>query len=190
MLGFKEKVKEELKKARNMKADNSKEHKYEPFIIKFGDRHSPSEGWGYGSLDICYLLKEFPPCKMYRHEDSCTAYYPTDKKEKEVKTVTVTEVNPVRLDCDGLGFYIYTLKWFTKINDNFFKLEVIINYATEFVGISYKYNDSRQLPKYSRFKAVPRKAGLKPIMYYSNSGEYMTKFKCEVIDINDKDFFI
>lgn len=193
MLEFKKKVKEELKKARNRKADDSKKYpnQYWPLTIEFGDRHSPYSG-GYDSLEVCYLLKKFPPCKMYRHEGGGTAYHPTDviQKEKVKVKTAATEVNPVRLDCDGLSSYTYTLKWFTKINDNFFKLEVIINYATELVNISYKYNDSRQLPKFSGFKAMPRKAGLNPIMYYGDSGENMTKFKCEVIDINDKDFFI
>ena len=193
MLEFKKKVKKELKKASETEADKSKEHpnQYYPFTIHFGDRYNGMSD-RYTSLEVCYLLKKFPPCKMYKHEGGGTGYYPTNviRKEKRVKVQTATEVNPVRLDCDGLDTYIYTLKWFTKINDNFFKLEVIINYGTELVNISYKYNDSRNLPKFSGFKAEPRKAGLKPIMYYGDSGEYMTKYKCEVIDINDKDFFI
>ena len=175
------KVKEDLERLKKVKSSDI----YYPTSIKFGDRYNTHSD-SYGTTEVAYLLNKFPPCKIYKHEDSCTAYYPTDIPQKEEKVI---EVNPVRLDCDGLDSYVYTLKWFTKIKEHFFKVEVIINYGSDFIKITYKYNDSRQLLKYSNFKAVTVK-GLKAIMYYGNSGDHMTAFKCEVLDINDKNFFI
>jgi len=202
MTPLQKKVKKELKEAHNMEPEISVEYpnQYYPFTIKFGDSYNPYSD-SYGATEIAYLLSKFPPCEMFKHADSCTAYYPTDIPQKKNR---VTEVNPIRLDCEGLNSYVYTLKWYTKIKvksrgvahkyvseneENFFKIEVIINYGMEFVKITYKYNDSRQLPKYSHFKAIAI-MGLKAIMYYEDSGNYMTKFKCEVLDIKDKKFFI
>jgi hypothetical protein len=182
-------VKKELKEAHNMEPEISVEYpnQYYPLTIKFGDRYNPYSD-SHDATEVAYLLSKFPPCEMFKHADSCTAYYPTDVPQK--KKERVIEVNPIRLDCDGLDSYVYTLIWYTKIKENFFKIEVIINYGgSEYVKITYKYNDSRQLPKYSRFKAVTV-MGLKAIMYYGDSGDYMAKFKCEVIDIHDKSFFI
>lgn len=160
---------------------------YYPATVKFGDRFNHSES--FSATEVAYLLSKFPPCKMFRHADSCTGYHPTDKLEKEVKhKVEVTEVSPIRLDCEGLESYVYTLIWYTKIKEHFFKMEVIINYGTDFVKITHKYNDSRQKPKYSDFNAVTV-IGLKAIKYYGGTGDYMTTFKCEVIDKRDKKFF-
>lgn len=185
MTPLQKKVKEDLEKLKKVESSETASM----LIIKFGDRYNSFID-SYDTTEVAYLLSKFPPCKMFKHADSCTGYYPTDKLQKKVKhKVEVTEVNPIRLDCEGLDSYVHTLKWFTKIKEHFFKVEVIINYGSDFVEITYKFNDSRSLPKYSKFKANPI-AGLKAIMYYGDSGEYMTKFKCEVLDINDKDFFV
>lgn len=180
MTPLQKKVKEDLKRLKAVKTGDV----YSPATVKFGDRYGHTDS--YDAAEVAYLLSKFPPCKMYKHEDSCTAYYPTDKaKNKE----TVTEVNPVLLECDGLDSYIYTLTWFTEMNKVYWNIEVIIDYGSELVKITYKYNDSRQLPKFSGFKARPV-AGLKAIVYYGDSGEHMTRFKCEVLNKRNKKFFI
>ena len=180
MTPLQRKVKEKIEEARKTKMNTN--DPYYPFQIIFGDMYTC-----YNATEVAYLLKKFPPCKMYKHFDSCTAYYPVNKAQKKE---TVIEVNPVHMWCKGLTSYTYILRWYTVIEGNFFTVRVIINYGPELVGITFKYNDSRQLPKYSQFKATPKVRGLKAHMYYGDSGDYMTKFLCEVEDINNKEFFI
>lgn len=163
----------------------SKENRYYPHTISFGDRYSPYSD-SYGRVEVSYLLKKFPPCKMYKHSAGCTGYHPVKKAEKNEGVI---EVNPILLECDGLESYTYTLRWFTKIGKVYYKINVIINYGCEFVTITFNYNDSRQFPKYTNFNAIVV-FGLRSIKYYGGSGEYMTPFKCEVRDIKDKKFFI
>lgn len=158
---------------------------YYPKEIKFGMEDSLP----LSSPDVAYLLSKFPPCKTYKHFDSCTAYYPTNVPENPKKKETIVEVNPVLLVCEGLDRYTYVLEWFTCINNCFFKIRVRIDYGYKFVTIAYKYNDSRSLPKYSGFNASTF-PGLIAYKYYGDSGEYMVTFKCEVENVSDINYFI
>jgi len=158
--------------------------------IKFGDSYSMSQET-YSRQDVCYLLRQFPPCKTYKHSDSCTGYIPSNKPQKGFHKphLTIKQVNPVVLWCDGLESYNYTLVWYTRLNNTYYKVKVLINYGRELIKIDYDYNDRRSLPKYDNFKAKPVK-GLNAIKYGRGSYDYMQKFAVEVIDKNDTDFFI
>ena len=181
------KVKKELAGCKGVRP--SKENRYYPITIRFGDRYIPYNE-SYGPAEVSYLLRKFPPNRMYKHKDSCVSYCPVNKPEKgRGTTLKVIEVNPILLLCDGLGSYTYTLRWFTKIKNVYYEILVIINYGSEFVTITHKYNDSRQLPKYTNFNTTTV-FGLKAIKYYGGTGDYMTPFKCEVIDIKNNKFFI
>ena len=92
--------------------------------------------------------------------------------------------------CEGLDRYIYVLEWFTSINNCFFKILARIDYGYRLVTITYKYNDSRSLPKYSNFEIRAIASGLKTYKYYGDSGEYMVTFKCEVENVSDINYFI
>lgn len=190
-MNLQKKVKDILKKINDSKpVPNSAYGAYlHERDIKFGDPHSLDE-MGHPRQDVCYLLRKFPPCRMYKHKDSCTGYMPTNKRqEKWGEKTKITLVNPVMMWCDGLDSYTYTLVWYTRLNKTFYKVKVIINYGHELVTIKYNYNDRRSLPKYSDFKASSI-TGLKAIMYYGDSGEHMTKYAVEVIDKYDTEFFI
>lgn len=186
MTKFDKEVDRVLKDMKKNPQKDMKKDIYYPKTYTFGDKYG-NISKNYDRAEVYLLLIKFPPCKLYKHKDSCTAYYPTDKAQKSEK---VTEVNPVLLTCEGTDSYRYMLSWFTysKETESYYEIEVIINYSTELVKITYRYNDSRKLPKYSGFECFTCD-GLIPYMYYGDAGNYMTKFICEVADKTDLNFF-